>query len=330
MIRKQRSIAVLFSKKFNLFLLFTFLLAVAVFFGWQWLTLPISTDKNNQKIFVIKKGEDLSTISQHLREEGLIKNTFVFKTLVLSKGLSRSIQSGSFEISPVLSLQGIIDLLVRGPADIWVTFPEGWRKEESSQRLKSSLPNFNEEEFIALAKDLEGYLFPDTYLFPKQSSPSSVIRVFRNNFDKKFTAELEVEAAKKHLDKKQVLILASIVEREAKYDQDRPIIAGILLKRWQKSWPLQVDATVQYAIASSKDWWPTLRKADLGTDSPFNTYKYRGLPPAPICNPGLASIRAVIYPLQTSYWFYLSDKNGLTHYATTVEEHNQNITKYLK
>lgn len=330
MIRQQKSIVVPFLKKFNLFLLFTFLLVLAGFFGWQWLSSPVSTDKNNQKTFIINKGEDLSTISQRLEKERLIKNAFVFKAFVLSKGLSRSIPSGSFELSPSLSLSGIVDLLARGPANIWVTFPEGWRKEEFGERLKSSLTNFNEEEFVALTKDLEGYLFPDTYLFSEQSSPSSVIKVFRDNFDKKFTAELELEATKKHLDKKQVLILASIVEREAKYDQDRPIIAGILLKRWQANWPLQVDATVQYAIASSKDWWPTLRKEDLRTDSPFNTYKYQGLPPAPICSPGLASIRAVIFPLQTSYWFYLSDKNSLTHYATTAEEHNQNIAKYLK
>jgi UPF0755 protein len=133
--------------------------------------------------------------------------------------------------------------------------------------------------------------------------------------------------------------LASLVEREARREEDRPIVAGILLKRWQNNWALQADATIQYEAGSKNcgiglkgekcDWWEPVKKTDLGIDSPYNTYKYKGLPPTPICNPGLASIKAVIYPKETDYWFYLSDTSGKIHYARTVEEHNENIRQYL-
>lgn len=333
----QRNTVVPFLKKFSLFLLLTPFLVLAVFFGWQWLISPVLPNTAKQNKFVVKRGEDLSTISQHLEKEGLIKNALVFKVLVLSQKLSRSIQGGSFEISPSLSTPEIIALLVKSPQDIWITFPEGWRKEQFSQRLATSLGGFDYQEFLDLVKDTEGYLFPDTYLFPRESSPSAVIKVLANNFERKFSPELEREAERKDLTQKQVVILASIIERETRYDQDRPIVAGILLKRWQNNWPLQADATIQYAIANSgissgqalEDWWPVVKKEDLMIDSPYNTYTHKGLPPGPICNPGLATIKAVVYSQQTPYWFYLSDKDGQTHYAATIEEHNRNITKFL-
>jgi len=330
MTQQPKNIAVLFLKRFKFFLLLPFLLAAVGFLSWRWLTSPVSTSEEIPVNFVVQKGEDLSTISQRLKKEGLVRYATVFKLAVLARGLSRSIPSGSFEISPSLSSGEIINLLVKGPADVWVTFPEGWRREEFSQRLKSSLMNFDEEEFLNLTKELEGYLFPDTYLLSKQSTSSLVVNTLKNNFAQKYTADLQRAATKTNLNQKQVLILASIVEREAKDDQDRPIIAGIIIKRWQANWLLQVDATVQYAIGSSKDWWPTLTKADLQTNSLFNTHKHLGLPPGPICNPGLSSIKAVIYQQQSPYWFYLSGKDGQIHYATTIEEHNQNVAKYLR
>jgi UPF0755 protein len=135
-----------------------------------------------------------------------------------------------------------------------------------------------------------------------------------------------------------VLILASIVEREAGLDQDRPLIAGILLKRWRQGWPLQADATIQYAVGDDRcqgqeaecDYWAPVKKADLAINSAYNTYKNQGLPPGPICSPGLASIKAVVYPQTSDYWFYLSDSDGTVHYARTNEEHSENVTRYLR
>ena len=141
------------------------------------------------------------------------------------------------------------------------------------------------------------------------------------------------------MDKNQVLILASLVEREAHHEKDRPIVAGILSKRLRNNWPLQVDASVQYALASKNcplskancQWWPqSLSEKDLKTQSSYNTYLYRGLPPAPICNPSLSSIKAVIFSQESPYWFYLSDKQGEIHYAVSDRQQAENIRKYLR
>lgn len=310
----------------------------AVFFWWRWVTQPVSNLKPAPpKIFVIRKGESLASVANRLKEEGLIKSSLAFRLLVLAKGLAGNVQAGDFRLRPSLTTEEIAYFLTHGTLDVWLTFPEGWRREEFGRRLATNLEDFDYQEFLNLTENLEGYLFPDTYLIPKDASPSAVIKIFSRNFEKKFSSELEKQAKEKGLTKKQVLILASIVERETKHEKDRPIVAGILLRRWRKDWPLQADATIQYALGTARcsrqsedcKWWNPVKKADLQVNSPYNTYKYKGLPPAPICNPGLAVIKAVIYPKESDYWFYLSDPFGIVHYAKTAEEHNENIAKYL-
>jgi len=303
------------------------------FFWWTWATKPADSKSLVKQTFVIKKGEKLNSIAQRLEKEGLVRHSLAFKVIVYIQGLRGKVQAGSFHLSASWSPYEIARVLTLGTEDIWLTFPEGWRKEEFARRLAANIENFDTQEFLSLTKDLEGYLFPDTYLIPKSASPSAIIKILTNNFEKK-TKDLKVGY--------QDLILASIIEREAKHEKDRPVIAGILIKRLKENWPLQVDATVQYAIAnkqfenliieqsSSFDWWPEITKDDLEISSPYNTYKYKGLPPAPICNPGLAAIKAVLNPSHTDYWFYLSDKQGNIHFAKTLEEHENNIVKYLK
>lgn len=330
-------------KKKKLFPLGLVLVAVFLFFSgffwWRWATQPaISLKPAPPKIFVIQKGEGLASVANRLEKEGLIKSSLAFKILVLVKGLAGNVQAGDFRLRPSFSIEEIAYILTHGTLDVWLTFPEGWRREEFAHRLASNLEGFDYQEFIKLTSNLEGYLFPDTYLISKEATPTAVIKILNHNFEEKFSSEFEREAKGKGLTKKQVLILASIVERETKYEKDRPIVAGILLKRWRRGWPLQADATVQYALATTIcnlqpedcNWWPKgLTKTDLKIDSPYNTYQYKGLPPTPICNPGLASIKAVINPEDSSYWFYLSDQKGGTHYAETIEEQNENIVKYL-
>lgn len=317
----------------------TALLFFSGFFWWRWAIQPVSNLKPAPpKIFVIQKGESLASVANRLEKEGLIKSSLAFKVLVLTEGLAGNVQAGDFRLRPSLSLQEIAYVLTHGTLDVWLTFPEGWRREEFARRLASNLEAFDYQEFLSLTDNLEGYLFPDTYLIPKEASPSAVIKIFNRNFEKKFSSELERQVKGEGLTKKQVLILASIVEREAKYNEDRPIVAGILLKRWRKGWPLQADATLQYALATTTcnlqpetcNWWPKVSRDAKQIDSPYNTYKYKGLPPTPICNPGLALIKAVINPKDSPYWFYLSEPSGTVHYAKTAEEHNENIEKYLK
>lgn len=341
MTRKPKNIEGPFLKKFSLFSIPLVLLVVlaAFFLWWRWATSPFDSSSNaGSKTFVIKKGESLSSVASRLQQEKLIRSGVALKLLMMKDNLEEKTQAGSFQLKPSLSLKEIAEFLTHGTQDIWLTFPEGWRQEEYARRLSSNLENFDQEEFLNLVADHEGELFPDTYLIAREASASAVFQLLYNNFKKKLSSDLTQVASKAGLSQKEVLILASLVEREARRDEDRPMVAGIMLKRLKAGWPLQIDATLQYALGTLRcsaslktdcDWWKVPTAADKKIVSPFNTYLNQGLPPAPICNPGLSSIQAVVFPQDSEYWFYLSDSKGQMHYARTVEEHNANIQKYL-
>jgi len=305
---------------------------LAVFFIFRQGTLPFNKANRSTKIFVIAPGQPLQKIADNLEKEDLIRSKLVFYLVVKQLGIDKSIQAGDFRLSPSMDAYQIAKNLTHGTLDVWVTLIEGTRKEEMAQIIGNEL-NIPQVEIIKLAK--EGYLFPDTYLLPKDASAETVINILKKNFDNKFTPELIAKATKKGLSQEQVVILASIVEKEAKHAEDKNKVASILLKRLKNDWPLQVDATIQYALGyqtNEKTWWKKeLSFDDLKIDSPYNTYKNKGLPPTPISNPGLISIMAVIdADSSTPYWYYISDKQGNMHYAKTDQEHQENINKYLQ
>ncbi len=295
-------------------------------------TLPVNKNDKSTKIFVIRRGENLTMIINNLAKENLIRNKMVFYLVVKKLKIEKKIQAGDFRLSPSMTAYQIAKALTHGTLDIWITLIEGTRKEEMAQVIAQSL-DIPESEFIKSAE--EGYLFPDTYLIPKEATAGSVVEILTKNFHRRFNDKLKQKAKKKGLTEKEVIILASLVEREARIDDDRKIVASILLKRYRQNWPLQVDASIQYALGyqpTEKSWWKkNLTVEDLKLDSPYNSYKNTGLPPTPIANPGLASIIAVIDANEdTPYWYYLSDRKGKIHYATTLEEHQKNIKKYLQ
>lgn len=295
-------------------------------------TLPVNSKEPAAKIFVIHKGQSLSEIAKNLSNENLIRNKIVFYLVVKELGIDKKIQAGDFRLSTSMNVYQIAENLTHGTLDVWITLIEGLRKEEIAQVVSQNL-NIPETEFLKYSK--EGYLFPDTYLIPREATAESVIEILQTNFDNKFNSILQQKVHGKGLTTYQALTLASLVEKEARLDVDRPEIAGIFLKRFKKDWALQVDATIQYALGyqpEEKTWWKkVLSNDDLKIDSPYNTYINKGLPPTPIANPGLASIQAVANANEnTPYWFYLSDKTGKMHYAVTIEEHNENVKKYLQ
>lgn len=278
---------------------------------------------------MVEKGESLGSVAQRLEQEKLIRSSVAFQILASKEGISRKIQAGDFRLNPKMSPLEITRELTHGTLDRWVTIIEGWRREQIAEKLsESGLEKFKQEEFLEESKNLEGKLFPDTYLIPRDADAKKVVEILTKNFTKKTP-----------MPSKEVLILASIVEREARNKDDRPIVAGILLKRLEKDWALQADATIQYAVATAhcslstvhcQNWWPkSLTREDLKIKSPYNTYLYPGLPLGPISNPGLAAINAVLEPVESDFWFYLSDREGKMHYAKTAEEHEENISKYL-
>lgn len=318
-------------KKISLYII-GFLVSFCIFslaiFYYFWASSPACYSDCPSQIFIIKKGESFTSVANRLEQEGLIRSALVFHLVAWQKGTINKIQAGSFRLSSQMTPSLISQTLTKGTLDIWVTILEGWRREEIGAKLaKAGLKNFKIEDFLKLTADLEGQLFPDTYLIPQEADAAAVVAILNKNFQKKVSSVSQ-----------ETLILASIVEREVSTKKDRQIVAGILWKRLQKNWPLQADATVQYALASARcknykeecDWWPkALSKNDLTIKSSFNTYQVHGLPPSPICNPGLASIEAALTPIATDYWFYLSDSSGEIHYAKTDSEQAENIRKYL-
>ena len=313
-------------------LVFAISILVSGVIWWQGATGASSMDSSKSR-FLITKGMTAGEIAVELENAGLVKSELVFRIYVQVTGVSKSIPSGEYDIPKNLRLSEVVNVLLAGPSEVWVTIAEGLRREEIAEKVVSALNISTAEsatfraKFLEHSADLEGFLFPDTYLFPKDVDAQKVIQKLVDVFNQK-AGETTI---------KQV-ILASLIERETKGNQEKPIVAGIILKRLTAGWPLQIDAAVQYAVAADRclpspvdcsNWWPVVTKTDLEVDSPYNTYKYQGLPPTPISNPGLASIKAAKAPEESMYWYYIHDDTGQIHYAATLEEHNSNIRKYL-
>lgn len=300
-------------------IIFVLLVLLLIRGFWNTQLMSVSSSKE-EKTVVIAKGQSLDEIVKLLKKEGLIKSEWAFKMLVKQKGWSQNLKAGSFKLSPGQSAEEILENLIKPVSDEWVTLIEGWRVEEMAEKLTP--------EFIKIAK--EGYVFPDTYLIPKEYDITQIVRLMRDNFDKKYSSELRSKIKAKGLTEDEGVILASIVEREARSDKVRTEVAGILLKRLKINMGLNVDATIQYALgyqSEEKSWWKRhLTKEDLKVNSPYNTYLHRGLPPTPICNPSLSSLQAVANAdPNTPYLYYYHDSKGNSHYAKTLEEHNQNV-----
>jgi UPF0755 protein len=319
-------------KKINILLILALIVSTAFYLFYKEGSLPVNKKSSTSKIFVIKQGEPLDTIVNNLDKEGLIRNKIIFYLIVKKLGIERKIQAGDFKLSENMSAQELATNLTHGTVDIWLTLIEGMRKEELAQAISKSL-DIPEIEIIRTSK--EGYIFPDTYLVPKNATSETVLSIVNKNFKTKFDEKLHTQAKNKKLSEKQVLILASLVEREARLPATREKIAGIILKRYLADWPLQIDATVQYILGyqpGERSWWKKeLTEEDLKIVSPYNTYINRGLPPEPICNPSLSSIQAVVNANpDTPYWYYITDSQGVMHYAVTLEEHESNVQKYLR
>lgn len=332
-------------KKFSLFLFLIIITAALTGFAglnwWKTNTQAPSNDPTAQR-FVIPKGFSASQIGNKLHDQGLIKNALAFKFYVQLVGAQTKVQAGEYDLSANLTLSELVDGLTQGPDEVWVTIPEGLRREEIVEKfvnafdLEGNQANIFRVGFLESSETEEGYLFPDTYLFPKTAQASGVVDKMLGTFDMRTDEEIEEGIVSSGRTLKEVITLASIIERESRSNAERPIVSGILLKRLDADWPLQADASVQYAVANTRcsgktecNWWQVLRGPDLEIDSPYNLYKRRGLPPGPIANPGLESIRAAVFPEESSYWYYLHDESGNIHYAPTLEEHNENVRKFL-
>jgi len=319
----------------NKLMIFVITLFIVLIIGFIFIregNMPINKNDKTNVIFLIKPGENLNQITNNLIKNNLIRNKISFYLTVKKLGIERKIQAGDFRLSPSMSAETIANSITHGTIDIWVTLLEGWRREEAAQEISSKV-GIPEVEIAQSFK--EGYMFPDTYLFPKNATTENLKKIISGNFESKINSLSSNSIQQLGLTTDQLVNIASLVEREAKLHADRQKVASIIYKRLKSDWALNIDATIQYALGYQvfdKSWWKKeLSADDLKLDSPYNTYLHTGLPPTPICNPSLSSLTAVteIDPNIDS-WFYISDKSGKMHYSKTLEDHNANVERYLR
>lgn len=292
-----------------------------------------ASDSKEQKRILIEKGEALSEIAKTLKTDGLIRSELAFTLYVNQKGISNKLQAGTYRISPSMTLDQIIETLSGKPEEGWVTIPEGLRVEEVAKRLEETF-EIDQKEFLNLAE--EGYMFPDTYLFPSEVTAEMIANKMRDTFDEKYTLELQAKIKAKGLTPQEGVILASLVEREGRSDKVRTEVASIMLKRLEIGMKLDLDATVQYAKDTqnlksgnvTKFWNPISRADYTEVKSDYNTYLTPGLPPGPIANPSMSAINAVVNAHDTQYLYYYHDAAGNSYYAETLDEHNENVANH--
>ena len=315
-------------KKIIIVLVILIISSIITLFWWQNGLLPANSSNKTPKIFVINNGDGVKEITNNLKKEGLIRDSIVFFLFTRINGLDRQIQAGDFRLNPSMNTLEIANALTHGTLDIWVTIPEGVRAEEIADILKAKIPTY-EESFREELNKNEGYLFPDTYLIPRDADITMILTLLKNTFATKYES---VDTSNSSFTKEELVKIASLVEREAKRDEDRPLVASVIINRLELGMKLDIDATIQYALGYQTDekrWWKKgLTFNDLKIKSPYNTYLVAGLPPTPIANPGIESLRAAANPASTNYLFYITDGKGINRYAKDLEGHNENIRKY--
>lgn len=330
-------------KKISLFLILIFLIGVLIFgvFSWNAIYSPINTGSNAEEVFIIEKGDGAREIAYSLEKEGFIRSRHLFRVYTFFKGISGRLQAGEYLLFPAMTVPEIAEKFVSGiVVGVKVTIPEGFTINQIEERLNKELKlkisnftvnNFKQDfEFLAAAPNnasLEGFLFPDTYQFSYKVGADEVLRKMLDNFGKKLNSEIREEIAIQNKSIFEMVTMASLIEKEVKTIEDKKLVSGVLWKRLNYSIPLQVDATIIYITGKKTT---KVSKTDTKIDSPYNTYKYLGLPLGPISNPGLESILASVYPESSPYLYYLSTPEGETIFSKTLEEHNIAKAKYLR
>ncbi|MCX6790378.1 MAG: endolytic transglycosylase MltG [Candidatus Kaiserbacteria bacterium] len=290
-----------------------FVLAVSIVVGYRVL-FAAPTDFVPETLVRIQEGASVPEIAQVLTEAHVVARPTLFRTILRVSGKSGAIQSGVYKFERPESVFARL------------TFIEGATTREMALLVAESFPDVQAKDFLAKAKSQEGYLFPDTYFFQPGATSASIIATLRANFDKKM-ASISNEVTESKHSLSDLVVMASLVEKEARTAIDRRMIAGILWNRIRLGMPLQVDAVFGY-IFNKDTYSPS--PIDLRVDSPYNTYTHTGLPPGPIDNPGLDALLAAATPTKTNNLFYLTGHDGHMYYATTYAGHQANLKKYLQ
>jgi len=302
----------------------------------------------SQTEFIIVPGESANQICDRLESQGIIRSSFWLESYLWAWGQRSQLKAGRYSLSPKQNIPQIVNLLTMMPQakpESIVILPEGIKTDQIIDKIvQAKLVDKTEltaeindlkkyqsiYDFLSTAParaDLTGFLFPDTYRFYQNTDVAIVIKKILDNFDTKLTPKMRQDVINQNKTIYNVIIMASIIEKEVVSDSDRAIVSDIFWRRLSDNYPLQSCATIAYATSLDKWRYSDL---DLKTSSPYNTYTNKGLPPGPICNPGLSAIKAAIYPQANDYYYFLSAPDGQTIFSKTVEEHNKNKIKYLE
>jgi len=304
----------------SLILLITILFITSVYF-------PLEENSTTQKIVNIPSGTNAKEIVNVLGDNDIIrKNNYTFRILIKLMKLEDQLKYGEYNLSPSMNMLQILDKLVKGEVIVYkITIPEGYTSIKIAELLETKEIT-NKEAFLELIKDKEkspeGYLFPETYEVPKKYGAENMIKVMLSNFNRVATENNFTEKSEEigfSLD--QIIILASIIEKEAKFNDEKNRVSSVFHNRLKTGMKLQSCATIQYILGTPKE---KLDENDLKIESPYNTYLYKGLPPGPICNPGLDSIMAALEPTEEDYLYFVLGENGRHIFSKTYEEHLKN------
>lgn len=327
----------IFTLALLIIILFSFM---ALYFGYFFIS-PAGIDKK-ETIFIVKKGTGLRTVANELRRKRLIKSKDLFILCAILKGGTKDIKAGEYSLNQSMSPVTIFNILSTGAIKTYtLTIPEGLTAQQIADLLATkNLVNIH--EFISLVMDktlaasyhtdetnLEGYLFPDTYVISRDTGARELIDLMIKRFQKIFTALIKDQESTtgRLLPAKDIVTLASIVEKEGGRAEEKPIIASVFLNRLKKRMRLESDPTVIYGL---KNFDGNLKKKDLRTPGPYNTYLNYGLPPGPIANPGRESLMAVIKPAKTDYLYFVAKNDGSHHFSASLSEHNKAVYLYQK
>jgi UPF0755 protein len=279
--------------------------------------------------FSIKPGETISEVAERLKERKFIKSEFLFKNLTYIFGGKSGVRSGSYamlERKNIFEVAYTLSSGKEGSAPVRLLVTEGMNVFQIADEVERVFDNISKEEFLEVAAQHEGYLFPETYFFSQSSSASEIVEAMVKHFEVEIEPLMnEILASKRS--RNDIIIMASIIEEEARLLETKKIVSGILWKRLDEGIPLQVDAAFSYVNGKTTF---ELTLDDLKQESPYNTYVNKGLPPTPIANPGIDSIVAALNPINTKYYFYLTDRNGVMRYAETHDGHVANKDRYLR
>jgi UPF0755 protein len=329
-------------KKLLLFLFVLLLLAVgAGAFMYMRVNQPYRGYQGGEQFVDLPSGSGSLAIGQRLVASGVVRDASTFRAALWVSGQGRHLKAGEYRFDRAMTPFEVIDKIARG--DVYVinvTFPEGLTIPEMAAIFEShgigSAASFTDAARHASliraldpdAKNLEGYLFPETYALGRRADAAQLVALMVSRFEHVFTPELRQAAAARNLTVRQAVTLASIVEKETARGDERPLVAAVYTTRLRIGMPLQCDPTVIYALTKAGRYAGNIHKDDLSFDSPYNTYRYPGLPPGPIASPGRASLEAALHPADADYLYFVSRNDGSHEFARTLDEHNRNVQKF--